>query len=81
MLRLAAALRWFWYRRGHYGEGRRWLDGALAKEGRAPAAARAGALHAAGWVAHDQADMDRAEAVAEQGVELGETAEIETSRA
>ena len=30
-LRLAGELRWFWYWRGHYGEGRGWLDKALSK--------------------------------------------------
>jgi predicted ATPase/DNA-binding SARP family transcriptional activator len=76
-LRLAGALRWFWYWLGHYGEGRRWLDDALAKGGRASVAARAKALHAVGWLAHDQGDMDRAESAAEEGIELSRKAEIE----
>jgi predicted ATPase/class 3 adenylate cyclase/DNA-binding CsgD family transcriptional regulator len=51
-LRLAAAMRWFWYHRGHFGEGRAWLQRALAGPG-APArtAARARALHGAGLLA------------------------------
>jgi non-specific serine/threonine protein kinase len=75
-LRLAGALRWFWYWRGHYGEGRGWLDQALAKGSRASVAARAKALHAVGWMAHDQGDMDRAESAAEEGIELSKQAEI-----
>jgi predicted ATPase/DNA-binding CsgD family transcriptional regulator len=75
-LRLAGALRWFWYWRGHYGEGRGWLDKALAKGGPgAESAARAKALHAVGWLAHDQGDMSRAETAAEEGIELGRKAE------
>jgi non-specific serine/threonine protein kinase len=76
-LRLAAALRWFWYWRGHYGEGRRWLDEALVKDGHTSVRARA--LHAAGWLAHDQGDMTRVEKAAEEGVELSNNAGIEDS--
>jgi predicted ATPase len=32
-LRLAIALSWFWVTRGHFTEGRRWLEGALAATG------------------------------------------------
>ena len=78
-LRFAAALRWFWYARGHYGEGRGWLEQALAKDGQARAATRAKALDALGWLAHDQGDMDRAVAAAEEGIELGTKAQIEGS--
>jgi len=44
-LRLAGALWRFWWMRGHYGEGRRWLEEALAKDGPA-SAVRAKALEA-----------------------------------
>jgi tetratricopeptide (TPR) repeat protein len=76
-LRFAAAMRWFWYARGHYGEGRGWLEQALAMGGQARAATRARALDALGWLAHDQGDMDRAVAVAEEGLKLGKNAQIE----
>jgi ATP/maltotriose-dependent transcriptional regulator MalT len=76
-LRFAAAMRWFWYARGHYGEGRGWLEQALAMGGQTRAATRARALDALGWLAHDQGDMDRAVAVAEEGLKLGKNAQIE----
>jgi non-specific serine/threonine protein kinase len=50
-LRLAGALAWFWYIRGHFGEGRRWLDRFLAEGTRAPPAVRAKALQGAAIVA------------------------------
>jgi predicted ATPase/DNA-binding CsgD family transcriptional regulator len=78
-LRFAAALRWFWYARGHYGEGRGWLEQALAKGGQVGAASRARALDALGWLAHDQGDMDQAVAAAEEGLKLGTKAQIEGS--
>jgi predicted ATPase len=39
-LRLVAELWWFWYRRGHLSEGRRWLEEALGKSA-SPVSARA----------------------------------------
>jgi predicted ATPase/DNA-binding CsgD family transcriptional regulator len=78
-LRLASGLRWFWYARGYHGEGRGWLEDALAKHGQAPAAARAKALDAVGWLAHDQGDMVRTVAAAEEGLKLGTEAEIDGS--
>src|SRR5829696_5818973 len=63
-LRLAGALWRFWWMRGYYDEGRRWLEAALAKDGRA-SAARAKALEAVGWLADDQGDIDLAVAAAE----------------
>jgi predicted ATPase/transcriptional regulator with XRE-family HTH domain len=58
-LRLAGALRLFWWYRGSFGEGRRWLAALLALPGAAaPTAARAQALYAqaslqfgSGWLA------------------------------
>src|SRR5215211_5008028 len=68
-LRLAAALQPFWERRGHYGEGRRWLDAVLAKDGPA-SAARAKAQNAIGWLAQWQGDVERASNAAKAGLEL-----------
>jgi predicted ATPase len=46
-LRLAGALRLFWLSRGYYGEGRRWLEEALAWDGGVSVMARVKALGAA----------------------------------
>jgi predicted ATPase/DNA-binding CsgD family transcriptional regulator/Tfp pilus assembly protein PilF len=75
-LRLGGALRWFWRARGYYGEGRRWLEGALSEEGRTSAATRAKALDGVGWLASEQHDIDRVQAAAEEGLKLSEEAEI-----
>jgi predicted ATPase/class 3 adenylate cyclase len=55
-LRLAGALREFWWSRAQGGEGRHWLERALQAGPDAPAAARAVALVGAGLVAGDQGD-------------------------
>jgi non-specific serine/threonine protein kinase len=79
-LRIAAALRRFWWRRGYLSEGRRWLADLLARGDRDPAicatAEWATALGAAGYLAWAQADYAAAlayhrEAIA-RWVELGE---------
>jgi tetratricopeptide (TPR) repeat protein len=77
-LRLAGALWRFWWMRGYYDEGRRWLEEALTKDTRA-SAARAKALEAVGWLADDQGDIDRAVAAAEEGLNLSAEAEIQSS--
>ena len=58
--RLATALHPFWYIRGHLSEGRIWLERALAEGCPTPAAVRAGAVLAAGWLAWAQGDYARA---------------------
>ena len=69
-VRLAGALCRFWDVRGHLSEGRRWLDGALARpEGAAPPV-RAKALHGAGNLARGQGDYARAAALHEQSLAL-----------
>jgi predicted ATPase/DNA-binding CsgD family transcriptional regulator len=76
-LRLAGALAWFWWMCGHYGEGRRWLNAALAMGEEAPAAARAKALHGAGMMAYGQGDFAETVPLQERGLalyrELGDT--------
>src|SRR5918993_70569 len=78
-LRLAGALRPFWYARGHFDEGKRWLEAVLAKgrEG-TPVAARTKALEGLSWLADAQGDLDRAEAAAEEGLQLSTKAGIES---
>jgi non-specific serine/threonine protein kinase len=70
-IRVAAALGWFWYLRGHLGEGRRWLDQVLAlprpPELR-PHVARA--LRSAGKLAWEQADYARAAALLDEAAAL-----------
>jgi predicted ATPase/class 3 adenylate cyclase len=77
-MRLAGALWQFWDMRGYYGEGRRWLEQALAKDGPA-SAARGKALEGVGWLADLQGDIDRAVAAAEEGLRLGTRAKIQSS--
>src|SRR5215210_4180376 len=69
-LRMGAALGEFWYLRGYFGEGRRWLEDALAKSGRTPTAARARALQRVSWLALLQGDLDRAEEASKEGLGL-----------
>ena len=59
-LRLATALVQFWYLRGHYREGRDWLDWALAAPGGAPAEVRAKGLQGSGMLAHLQCEYPAA---------------------
>jgi predicted ATPase/class 3 adenylate cyclase len=77
-LRLAGALWRFWWMRGYFDEGRRWLEEILAQNEGAPAP-RGKALEGLSWLSHLQGDLDRAEAVAEEGLELSAEAGVETS--
>ncbi len=68
-LRLVAELWWFWYKRGHLGEGRRWLERALSQSA-SPKAARAEALNGVGVLARNQSDYGRAQAWLEESLSL-----------
>ncbi|MFF7758593.1 ATP-binding protein [Streptomyces griseorubiginosus] len=70
-LALAAALRFHWCDGGFLGEGRRWLDRALAAAP-APTPARARALWIAAWVAALQHDHRASYRWLEEAGELGE---------
>ncbi len=59
-LEICSLLAGFWLERGYLGEGRAWLDQALAAEAE-PSAARARALTANGVLSHYQGDYDRAD--------------------
>ena len=76
-LRLGGALQGFWYTRGHFGEGRGWLEQALTKDERSSKAVRIKALEGLSWLANEQGDLDRAEAIADEGLELSIEAGIE----
>jgi predicted ATPase/DNA-binding CsgD family transcriptional regulator len=78
-LQLAGTLGMFWHAHGYMSEGRKWLEAALAKDERASVAARFKALQALFWLAFDQWDHDRAEAVAQEGFELSADVEIDSS--
>jgi non-specific serine/threonine protein kinase len=69
--RLVAALGWFWFNAGYLGEGRDWLEGALARPGWDDATpTRAQALLGLGRLAWDQGDLVTARPVLEQSVAL-----------
>lgn len=55
-LRLAGALYWFWYIRGHLSEGRGWLAGLLTRSDAVSTSVHAKALLGAGWLAMVQGD-------------------------
>ncbi|MDP8923981.1 MAG: tetratricopeptide repeat protein, partial [Chloroflexota bacterium] len=59
-LRLAGALAWFWYLGGHFGEGRRWLERALARRDEVREPLRARILTRAGSLAFLQGEYDAA---------------------
>ena len=81
-LRLGSALGRFWLLHGHVTEGRHWLEAVLARcstldpgaePGANAAPLRATALHAAGWLATQQRDYDRAVVLLEQSLALART--------
>ena len=53
-LRLAAALRWFWFTRGRPAEGRAWVERGLAVAEGVPAEVRGRGLDTAAALAHSQ---------------------------
>ena len=69
-LRLSTALEAFWTIRGHYSEGRTFLEQALARSEEASAALRARVLRATACLAVCQSDHDRAEMLAQQSLAL-----------
>lgn len=77
-LRLAGALWNFCYLRGHYAEGRHWLEQALGRDHSVPTPVRAKALLGAGMLAFLQCEYDlgatRIEAARELYRELGDQA-------
>ncbi|MDQ6643383.1 MAG: protein kinase, partial [Chloroflexota bacterium] len=71
VLRFCAALWHFWYLRGYWSEGRRWLEAALGQPQKtAPTLARARALCGAGNLAYYQVDDAAARPLLEESVTL-----------
>ncbi|MGQ0602049.1 MAG: LuxR C-terminal-related transcriptional regulator [Anaerolineales bacterium] len=68
--RMAGALQPFWFRRGHWSEGRRWLEESLAMDSGATQnqSFRAKALYEAGMLARFQGDFARARMLCEQSL-------------
>jgi predicted ATPase/DNA-binding SARP family transcriptional activator len=69
-LRLASALWRFWFVRGHFAEGRLWLERALAVQGSPPPMLLAKALGAAARLTGQLGDLDGARAYAERSLVL-----------
>jgi predicted ATPase/DNA-binding CsgD family transcriptional regulator len=72
VLRLAGALWQYWFLRGQWSEGRRWLEEALslASKAEVPLALRAKVLYAAARLMRHQYDFARARALCEQSITL-----------
>jgi DNA-binding CsgD family transcriptional regulator len=68
--RMAGALQPFWFRRGQWSEGRRWLEDSLAMESNAALTPtiHANALYGAGMLARFQGDFSRARMLLEQSL-------------
>jgi tetratricopeptide (TPR) repeat protein len=71
-LRLANAQHWYWFLRGLVGEGRGWLERALAAP-EMPPALRIPALNWSSFLAWNQGDLGVARARAEEALTLAET--------
>jgi tetratricopeptide (TPR) repeat protein len=69
-LRICAQIRHFWWIRGYWSEGRRWLDSALAAGGETDPQLRFEPLWGAGLLATWQGDVERAGAAAEEMLAL-----------
>jgi predicted ATPase/DNA-binding XRE family transcriptional regulator len=69
-LELAAALHWFWFARGHFAEGRRWLERLLERSGAVPPAVRARALVTAAYLACWQGDFGVARRPLDESLQL-----------
>jgi predicted ATPase/class 3 adenylate cyclase len=63
-LRLAGSSATFWWVRGHWTEGRRWLEGAISQPGAQDRGLRGRALEGAAHLAYRQRDYSRAEGLA-----------------
>ena len=69
-LRLAGVLERFWEVYGSLSEGRVWLERVLASSEGVMTSVRAKVLNNAGWLAHWQGDLDRAQALCQESLKL-----------
>ena len=69
-LRLATALRYFWWWRGHLSEGRRWLEAALARGGHVEPSVRARALRTTAVLVSRQGEAARSKQLYGEALEL-----------
>ncbi len=69
-LRLAGSLGMFWCTRGHFTEGRKWLQSALSGSGNAQPRTRARSLRAAGLLAQYQGDYSQARLLYSEGISI-----------
>jgi non-specific serine/threonine protein kinase len=70
-IELAAALGPYWIFRGHYRDGREWIERFIASHGPEPTQARARALVRAGWLANLHGDVAGADKLLADGIEAG----------
>jgi non-specific serine/threonine protein kinase len=77
LLRLAAALWWFWRTGGHIAEGHDWTERAIARHDAAvPAATRAAVLIGAGELTQAQGDWERSQALLEEALAIARAASV-----
>jgi non-specific serine/threonine protein kinase len=69
-LRIAAALWFFWWSRGHYGEGLRWLETVVARNADAADDLRLRALEGLGTLAGWQGEYERGTALLDRSIHL-----------
>lgn len=67
-LRLTGALYWFWFLRGHWSDGRQWLEVALARSRDTPSFALSKIFRGAAHLAWRQGDYGRATALCQEGL-------------
>lgn len=79
MIRLAAALAYFWYFQAHIGEGRGWLEHALAHDTGCPVSVRVEALTWCAYFAWAQRDLDDAAPKYEEALSLSRDSEDDGS--
>ncbi len=79
-LRLVSALGYFWFRQGHYLEGKYWTTRAVEFSEDAPPAIRAGVLHAAGLAGHYLHEPELGKSLHQQSLalyrEIGDQREV-----